>query len=422
MNILQLAPHDFQGGASRIVWYLFQGFQQRGLNPYLAVGKKSQDDVHIFEIDQARYQPIQALGQLQKWVQIMLGREFFDYPATRHLPALPPVRPDVIHAHNLQGKYFDLRQLPALSREFPIVLTLHDTWLLSGHCAYAAECERWQTGCGHCPDLDAHPPVVRDATAFNWRRKKAIYQRAQVNVATPSQWLLDQVEQSILMPAVLKKRVIHNGVDTSVYQSADKKKVRQELGLPENAFILLYVVASRLKKHSYKDFGTIDQALTYLQHRAPKGQPMIFLGLGEAAETEQIGQIEKRFIPYQKDLHQVAKYYQAADVLLHAARADTFPNVVLEALACGTPVVATAVGGIPEQVLDGRTGYLTLPQQPEDMCEKVLWMLHSEEKRAAMSMAALEDVQSRFLIARMLDEYIAFYQEILADFSTRPPR
>jgi len=66
--------------------------------------------------------------------------------------------------------------------------------------------------------------------------------------------------------------------------------------------------------------------------------------------TERIGQAEVKFVPYQSSPEDVAKYYQIADVYVHAARADTFPNTVLEALACGAPVVATAVGGIPEQI------------------------------------------------------------------------
>ena len=54
--------------------------------------------------------------------------------------------------------------------------------------------------------------------------------------------------------------------------------------------------------------------------------------------------------PYERDVSRVAGYYRASDVYLHPARADTFPTAVLESLACGVPVVATDVGGIPEQV------------------------------------------------------------------------
>lgn len=417
MKILQLAPHDQQGGASRIAWYLFDGFKQRGLQSMLAVGKKSLNEESILEIDQTKYQRFPLLWKLRKWTHILLGWENFNYPATPHIPHLAPFRPDVIHAHNLQGKYFDLRVLPQLSSKFPMILTMHDTWLLSGHCAYAVGCDRWQTGCGKCPDLHAQPALHRDATDFNWRRKRNIHQRSKLYVASPSQWLMDQVQRSILMPAIKKSRVIPNGVDTRVYKPANKQKIRHELGIPSDAFILLYVVASNLKGHSYKDFATIERSLSLLQSRLPVDRSILFIGLGGASESQQIGNLEKRFIPYVADLQQLARYYQAADVLLHAARADNLPNVILEALACGTCVVATSVGGIPEEIIDGKTGFLTPAQNPEAMCQKVLDLLANDEKREGMAVAAAEDVQRRFLISRMVDAYLLFYQEAIADFA-----
>jgi hypothetical protein len=58
------------------------------------------------------------------------------------------------------------------------MLTLHDAWLLSGHCAHSFDCQRWKTGCGECPDLDVYPASPRDATACNWRRKREILAEA----------------------------------------------------------------------------------------------------------------------------------------------------------------------------------------------------------------------------------------------------
>jgi glycosyltransferase involved in cell wall biosynthesis len=72
--------------------------------------------------------------------------------------------------------------------------------------------------------------------------------------------------------------------------------------------------------------------------------------LGENAPAEDVGGAELRFVPYQKDPETVARCYQAADVYVHAACAEVWGLTITEALACGTPVVATAVGGIPEQV------------------------------------------------------------------------
>jgi glycosyltransferase involved in cell wall biosynthesis len=103
------------------------------------------------------------------WLQRRLGREDFHFPGTWCLLNLPPKRPDIVHCHNLHGGYFDLRVLPWLSREVPVVLTLHDAWLLSDHCAHSFDCEKWKESCGSCPDLTIPPSIRRDATACTHR-------------------------------------------------------------------------------------------------------------------------------------------------------------------------------------------------------------------------------------------------------------
>ena len=140
---------------------------------------------------------------------------------------------------------------------------------------------------------------------------------------------------------------------------------------------------------------------------------MLFLALGEEAPTERIGQAEVRFIPYQKELETVARYYQAADIYLHAARADTFPNTVLEALACGTPVVATAVGGIPEQVKDDVTGRLVPPEDAEAMAEAIIILLTDEALRRRLGYGAGQDAQIRFGLSRQVDTYLEWYRAIV---------
>jgi glycosyltransferase involved in cell wall biosynthesis len=95
--------------------------------------------------------------------------------------------------------------------------------------------------------------------------------------------------------------------------------------------------------------------------------------------AERIGAAEVRFIPYQANQESVARYYEAADLYVHAAPADTFPNTILEALACGTPVVATAVGGIPEQVEDGQTGFLVPVGNARALAERLTQLLSDHQ-------------------------------------------
>jgi glycosyltransferase involved in cell wall biosynthesis len=340
-----------------------------------------------------------------------LGREDFNFPGSRKLLQLPPQRPDIVHCHNLHGNYFDLRMLPRFSREVPVILTLHDAWLLSGHCAHSFACERWRMGCGACPDLTIYPVIRRDATAYNWRRKRDIYRRSRLYVATPSHWLMDKARQSMLSPAILQARVIPYGVDTSSFHPANRELARAELGLPPNADVLLFT-ANGIRRNIWKDYVTMREALARLAAFRNDRQ-VLFIALGEDAPPETIGHAEVRFVPYQKDAQRVARYYQAVDVYVHAAKADTFPNTVLEALACGTPVVATAVGGIPEQIEDGVTGFLTPMGNSEMMADRVVRLLTDHDLRGRMGAQATGIAQRRFDLNRQVNDYLGWYQEIV---------
>jgi glycosyltransferase involved in cell wall biosynthesis len=412
MIVLQISSYDYLGGAGRIAWYLYKENKARGLESYLVAGVRTREDPGIFQFDYSKYQKIKIARKIRRFWDYIVGKENFNFPGTEEIPNLIPTKPDILHAHNLHGGYFDLRMLPLISSKFPTLLTLHDTWLLSGHCAYFINCERWKFGCGNCPDISRPPAIRRDASAYNWRKKKQIYEQSRFYVASPSQWLLDKVHESILMPAIIKSKVIHNGVDNAIFKFAEKLAIRRQLALPEDAFILLYVVAADMKKNAYKDFNTIDATLALLQSRVNTNRKLIFLGLGTDEKVEIHGNLEKRYIPYQKDLQLVAKYYQVSDIYIHAALADTFPNVVLEALACGTPVIATDVGGIREQVLDGRTGLLVPAQGVERMTQNIIELMFGEEKLTAMSQNAAEDALNRFSLAKMVDNYINYYNEI----------
>jgi glycosyltransferase involved in cell wall biosynthesis len=442
IRILQVSTSDGRGGAEKVAYNLHRAYRARGYPAWLAVGYKQTDDEHVLVIPNdacrgpwARFWArvgrmlnpfvgwVKGAGRLQRWISggigrprrlwtLLRGHEDFDFPGTWRLLDLLPERPDIVHCHNLHGDYFDLRALPWLSRQVPVVLTLHDAWLLSGHCAHSFDCERWKTGCGQCPDLSIYPAVKRDATAYNWQRKRDIYAQSRLYMATPSRWLMRKVEQSILAPAVQEARVIPNGIDLSVFHPAeDRRAVRAALGLPPDAKVLLFA-ANGIRRSLWRDFEMMRAAVARVAERMG-GQAVLFLALGDDAPPEHIGRATVQFVPYQKDPKVVARYYQAADVYVHAARADTFPNVVLEALACGTPVVATAVGGIPEQVGDGVTGFLVGPGDAEAMAAAVVALLADEALRKRFGENAAQEARKRFDLDRQVSEYIEWYQGIV---------
>lgn len=353
-----------------------------------------------------------CFGDVERLWEVMQGHEDFDFPGTRQIPNLVGEPLDILHCHNLHGGYFDLSALPWLSGQLPVVLTLHDAWLLSGHCAHSFDCERWREGCGQCPDLSIYPAILRDATAFNWQRKKTIFGSSRFFLATPSHWLMQKVNDSMLCPAVVESRVIPNGVDLSVFHPANKRQAREQLGIPPNVKVVLFA-GYGIRRNSWKDYPMLRTAISILVERTLE-QPLHFIGLGDSGPAEQIEKTSIRFVPYQHDASRVANYYQAADVYLHASRADTFPSTVLEAMACGTPVVATAVGGIPEQIEHGETGFLVAAGDSEDMARRARQVLEDGVLSMKLGTQAAESARLRFDLRRGADAYLEWFGEIVA--------
>jgi glycosyltransferase involved in cell wall biosynthesis len=376
VHILQVNSSDFGGGAEHVALTLHREHARRGHRSSLVVGATRSEDPQVFELDNDSARNIWArswrkagdalapldghvrgvgrlrrtiplaVGQPRRWWSIHRGREDFAFPATSRILELTGSSPDVVHAHNLHGAwtrdggFFDLRDLAPLSQARPVFLTLHDAWLLSGHCAHSFDCDRWITGCGSCPDLSIYPSIPRDATAPNWRQKREIYARSRLRVATPSRWLMEKVERSMLAPGIVEARVIPYGIDLDVFRPGGKESAREESGLPTDATIVM-LAANALRNGEWKDVPSMRSMI-----EASVDEPLLFLAVGEDGHEERQGQSIIRFVPWQNHAA-LARLYQAADIYVHPARADTLPLVVIEAMACGTPVVTTSVGGIP---------------------------------------------------------------------------
>lgn len=436
LRILQVSSSDISGGAQKVAWNLFQSYRMRGYGSFLAVGQKLSDDPDVLLISNcegqqgwsrlwwavhSRLRALDRDGRLSRLARklavpgVLLdsyrGFEDFRFPGTWRLQSVTPQLPEIVHCHNLHDRYFDLRVLSWLSHQVPTILTLHDAWLLSGHCAHSFNCERWRIGCGQCPDLTIYPAIRRDATAYNWKRKREIFARSRLYIASPSQWLMDKVEQSILAVAIVEERVIPNGVDLSVFHPADRQATREALGIAQDAK-LLFFTAEGIRHNIWKDYETMRGAFAQAAGRL-NGQRMLFIVLGEDGPTERFDQAEICFVPYLTAPEAVARYYQAADVYVHAAKVDTFPNTVLEALACGLPVVATNVGGIPEQIEDGVTGFLVPPADASAFASRIEQLLVDDALRRRMSAEAVRAARERFDLNCQASRYLEWYKAIL---------
>lgn len=451
MRILQVNACDVFGGAERVARLLFEGFRDRGHESFLAVAERRSDwrDPHLLDVPDtfaclrpfkraSRYferhaerfpgawrlaRLFQHLSRPQRWLLPRLGVDAAWNPATARVADLLSPPPDILLGHTLYG-YFDLRCLPALCARTHVVLRPADAWLLTGHCSHPRACLRWHDSCGDCPDLAFPPAMGRDRTAANLERKRRIFAHCRLHVATPCRWLMGLVKQSVLAPAVLSSRVIHNGADLDRFRPGNREEERAALDLPADATIAL-MSATMVRDNACKNFRLAREALEHVAARTERR--LLFLALGTDAPPERIGSAEIRFIPFQKDPDRVAAYLRASDLYVHATRADTFPNAVIEALASGLPVIANDVCGIPEQVPglppwtgarpagDEPVGALVPPEDAEAMAAALERLVTDDTLRTSLGQSARRRAEALFDQRDQVNAYLDFFASILAD-------
>jgi len=445
LKILQVAGAARAGGGEQVALHLHRAFLAHGHLAWLAVGSGADLPVEGVVTIPNRW----AVGgwprtvrRAQNWLlrltegrgqsrldallealvfpgvvwDLATGREDYTQPGTWLVPRTLPASPDVIHLHNLHARwlrregFFDLRVLPGWSRRTPVVLTPHDPWLLTGHCAHPLGCPRWRIGCGRCPDLDIYPAVRRDATAANWQRKRRLFAESRLYLATPSRWLMSMFDEAGF-PAV-EKHVIPNGVQSDVFTPGDRRAARRGLGLDEQRPIVL-VVANRLRTNPWKGYDWVREVAARLG--AAQAQPVDIVCVGDEGPTQPAGQARLVFAGQVDDGQRIADFYRAADVYLHPSRADTFPLAVLEAMSSGLPVVATAVGGIPEQVDDGESGFLVRPGDLAEMTHRLRTVIDDEDLARAIGACGRARVLHSFRLETQVQAYLDWYGEMLAE-------
>ena len=399
-TIVHINATDIVGGAAKIASDLLAYQNKNGLTSSMLVGTKRSNSLSIHEI------PLNNT-KLQDFVRT--GHKKLQWQDFFHLSSLdlknnPIIKnADIVHLHNIHGDYFSPFAVNELSKIKTVVWTLHDMQSFTGHCAHSYDCTKWQTGCGNCPSLTTYPWIDFDTSAFIWKTKKMIFQKSNFVIVTPSNWLKEKVEKSMLNH--LPVFTIHNGIDTSIFRPQNKQDCRQKLDIPADKTVVLFSAERGLRNH-FKGGAYIQNIM-----QNKDDDSLLFINIGggnEVVKTETLWTI-----PYIKDATIIAEYYASADIYLYPSLADNCPLVVLEAMACGLPIVTFQTGGIPELVEHLQTGYIAQYKDSADFQQGFSVLLHDNDLRMQMSKNALARVSENFTMEIMNRKYVDLYTSFL---------
>ena len=321
----------------------------------------------------------------------------------------PFAEADVVNLQGLHTNFFNYLAIPRLARAKPLVLTLHDMWSFTGHCGYSMDCQRFKTGCGRCPYPDSYPPIGLDATSIEWKLKNNVYERSNLTIVAPSKWMIDLAKQSMLRRFPIHQ--ISNAVDTTVYQPIDKRVCREALGIDPNKLVVGFAAFS-LANH-IKGGNLLVEALAGLEDELKSRLVLLTFG-GSGDRITQTTGIETVQLGFLYDDQPKVQPYSAADVFVVPSRYENQGLVPIECIAYGTPVVALAVGGLPEVVRDGVSGTLAEPENAQSLQAKIAQVLTDPGLRQTLAQKCRTLAVEEFDITLHADRYIDLYEQLIS--------
>jgi glycosyltransferase involved in cell wall biosynthesis len=210
-------------------------------------------------------------------------------------------------------------------------------------------------------------------------------------------------------------RVIPNGVDEVLFRPIEKSWARDILGLPRDGIQALFIAAGGGSDPN-KGFDLFCEAIAVMGARGAGSNVLpVFAGApklpadvpAECGSFMVLGSIS--------DERVLGLAYSAADITVVPSRQENLANTVLESLACGTPVAAFDIGGMPDMVEDGINGVLAKPYSAEHLASRMEWCLSDGERLKRMRDAARRTILDEFTLMRQARRYRELYEELAAD-------
>jgi glycosyltransferase involved in cell wall biosynthesis len=411
MKILQLSTFDVRFGAAIAARRLHEAL--------LAAGQSCDFLVNEVQSDSPRtHAAFGGFGKLRA-----KGRQFLDQWPVRFYSRVPwqifssswtgspiggaigKLQPDVVHLHWCQSGFVPTRTLPHLP--YPLIWTFHDMWAFTGGCHYTSGCERYLQHCGQCPVLNSSKDD--DLSQRLWWQKHRAYRRLarSLQVICPSNWMAGLARRAPLLEGI-PVHVLPNPINTRTFQPIDRTTARRLLGLPTEGRLLLMGAAATPDRR--KGFDLLDASLREYAG-TPGSEPLGLVTLGKRHQgaSSDVKGLTNWNIGFLQDEVSLCALYNAVDLVALPSREENLSNMLAEALCCGIPCLAFAIGGNGDLISHQVNGYLAKPGETADMAAGLTWTLKNigVAQQAAIAKAAHQRVSYEVLVPEFLKIYRA---------------
>jgi glycosyltransferase involved in cell wall biosynthesis len=355
-------------------------------------------------------------GELRKRHDVSYFPRSSDDSAAEIEKELSRLRPNIVHCHSFYGS-LPYESLSDIANLYPTCFTVHDPRPIGTMDVTCWNCIENAT-CRRCPLLgSAWRQLLRNPYYQQRRLKRRVHKRcpATMQVVAPSLWMAGRLKATELSRFSI--RHIPNGID--LVHFTYHSNARAEFGLPIDRPVILFSAWHEGFRNIGRRKGLADLAEAFTTHIVSVMPGAVLAVAGES------------FVPNHPNVRplglvtidRMPRLLSAVDVYVLPTLADNFPYVVLEAMACGLPVVATYVGGIPEQIKHGENGLLVPAGQPAAIGAAVLEILSDPGRAKAMGAKSRARAEALYSMEAFVGAYERLFEELAgaADIDKNSP-
>ncbi|MDR2475463.1 MAG: glycosyltransferase family 4 protein [Bacteroidales bacterium] len=418
MKILLISTFDCSGGAAVAANRLMKALRKQGVDAKILVRDKQTDDENVISVNTSWLKRKINFIRFawERWIIFChnrfnrkdLFRVSIANTGTDICGHSLMAWADVVHLHWINQGFLSLNDIKKLLKTGKsVVWTMHDMWPCTGICHHAWGCENFKSECGNCPFLSSKK--TNDLSYRIFQNKKHIFQ-SNIHFVTVSIWLKSmalkntQIENSDIS-------VIPNVVDTTLFYPADKQIARKQLSFPLDKKIVL-MGAAKLND-PIKGFTYLQQALSILKEQGENILLILFGSLKDDPVFLSSISVEYISTGLIRDTSTLARLYVAADVTVVSSLYETFGQTLIEAMACGCPVVSFDNSGQTDIIEHKVNGYLARYKDAEDLACGIRWVL-SEASYEELSKNAIGKVKQVYDEAVIARQYIELYGKVLS--------
>jgi glycosyltransferase involved in cell wall biosynthesis len=251
-----------------------------------------------------------------------------------------------------------------------------------------------------------------DLDRWAWQRKKRHFSQS-MHLVAPSNWLADKARQSAIT-GNWPVTVIPNPLDTNTFKPIEKSLARTILNLPrDKKIVLVGAFGSVMNKN--KGFDLLAGALHKLsltETELKSGIHLVVFGQNQPVEPVVIP-FPVTFMGHLSDDYSLSLLYNASDVVVVPSRMENLPQTATEAQACGIPVAAFNVCGIPDAVDHERTGFLAKGYDTDELAKGIAWILEDQDRYHQLSALARAKALSEWAPQLVVDRYLDVYRQAI---------